>query len=316
MRRILDSLGARAACIGASIIVATWTCTPVAMGAQRAPSAEAYAVRCGASAVASDGTRYVSLPRGDVFCPLLADPKAMRSFVSYQRGDASDFARNIAAVGIADQFAFFRINGANGDGVQLGVSGAVFAQFDLAAPSIDLLNADYQIALPLTMRRGGVSSRVRIYHQSSHLGDELLLRPEPPERENLSFEAVDGVVSMDVGFVRVYGGGEHYFGRDPVTLPRSLLHTGFELRPRAMARFGNVVTIRTIGGADLKAVKDSDWRVGVNVRAGLEFARPREGEQTGRRWCLLADFYDGLSPYGQFFTSDIRLVGIGLHFSL
>ena len=268
MRRILDSLSARAACIGASIIVATWTCTPVAMGAQRAPSAEAYAVRCGAAAVASDGTRYVSLPRGDVFCPLLVDPKAMRSFVCYQRGDASDSARN------------------------------------------------NQIALPLTMRRGGVSSRVRIYHQSSHLGDELLLRPEPPERENLSFEAVDGVVSMDVGFVRVYGGGGYYFGRDPVTLPRSLLHTGFELRPRAMARFGNVVTMRTIGGADLKAVKDSGWRVGVNVRAGLEFARPPEGEQTGRRWCLLADFYDGPSPYGQFFTSDIRLVGIGLHCSL
>jgi len=284
--------------------------------AQASGAAEAYAVRCGAAATSSDGTRFVPLPRGDVFCPLIADPKAMRSFVSYQRGDAADFARHIAAVGVADQFAFFRVNGRNGNGVQLGASGAVFAQFDVDAPSIDLLNADYLIALPLTIRAGGFSSRLRVYHQSSHLGDELLLRPEPPQRENLSFEAVDALVSVDVGSLRVYGGGEYYFGRDPVTLPNGLLQSGLEFRPQVVARLGTIAAVRPIAGVDLKAVKDSTWRTGVNLRAGIEFARAREGEFAGRRWSLLADYYSGPSPYGQFRRSNIQLMGIGLHFSL
>jgi hypothetical protein len=61
----------------------------------------------------------------------------------------------------------------------------VFAQFDLDSTSDDLLNADYVVGLPLTFRRAGFSARGRFYHQSSHLGDELLLREENDlEREN------------------------------------------------------------------------------------------------------------------------------------
>ncbi len=292
--------------------------TPVKTVQGQADSAgNSYPSRCGAAATPRDQARYTPLPRGDVFCPLIADPKAIRSFITYQRGNASDFAADIAELGIGDQFGFFRVSGgAPGDGVQLGLSGAVFAQFDIASPSIDLLNADYVLALPLTFRKGGFSGRARVYHQSSHLGDELLLRPEPPVRENLSFEAADLMLSVDVGPVRGYAGGEYYFGRDPVTLPEGLAHGGIELRPAASARFGSIALARPVAAVDVKAVNDSTWRVGVNVRAGLEFGRPRETGLAGRRWSLLAEYYDGPSPYGQFRRSHIRLTGIGFHFTL
>src|ERR1041385_6315853 len=164
---------------------------PFALGiAARAPAqaTDSYAARCGVAGPPGDRGNYVPLPRGDVFCPLIADPKATRSFVAYQRGNETDLATDIAAVGIADQFAFFRAAaGRPGNGIQLGLAGAVFAQFDLGSPSSDLLNADYTIAVPLTFRAGPISARARVYHQSSHLGDEFLLRPSPPKRENLSF---------------------------------------------------------------------------------------------------------------------------------
>jgi hypothetical protein len=287
-----------------------------ALPAQSAQDDTGYAVRCGAALPGESRSRYLALPRGDLFCPMLADPKSMRSFVSYQRGNARDFAEQIAAVGVADQVGFFRVSDRDGNGLQLGVSGAVFAQFDVAAPSIDLLNADYLIAIPLTMRRGALSGRLRVYHQSSHLGDELLLRPNAPTRENLSFEAVDGIASVDIGALRFYGGGEYYFGRDPATLPAYLVHGGAELRLRASARLGTIAIVRPVAGADVKGVSDSTWNVGVNARAGFEFSRPREGDVPGRRWSLLADYYDGPSPFGQFRTSNVRLTGIGLHFPL
>ena len=297
----------------AALFTTVWPIT--AHGQVANASAESYPARCGAGAGQERG--YIPLPRGEVFCHLIADPKAIRSFVSYQRGDVADFAGDIAAVGIGDQFAFFRVAGNRpGDGVQMGLSGAVFAQFDMSTSSADLLNADYLIALPLTFRRNGFSTRLRVYHQSSHLGDEFLLRPEPPERENLSFESADLLLSQDIGAFRGYAGGEYFFRREPSSLPKKLLHGGVELRPRASVGFGSIARARVIAAADVKAVSDSSWRIGVNLRAGFEFGRPTEPEGLGRRWSLLFEHYSGPSPYGQFHRSDIRLTGLGIHFSL
>jgi len=71
-----------------------------------------------------------------------------------------------------------------------------------------------------------------------------------------------------------------------------------------------------VAGVDVKAVNDSSWRTGVNVRAGFEVGRPRESGLSGRRWSILAEFYDGPSPYGQFHRSHVRLTGVGFHFTL
>ena len=90
-----------------------------------------YAARCGAAVSSAERGGWVPLPRGDVFCPLIADPKGMHSSVSYQRGRPQDLARDIAAVSIADEFGFFRSGSGSADNaVQLGLSGGVFAQFD------------------------------------------------------------------------------------------------------------------------------------------------------------------------------------------
>jgi hypothetical protein len=273
--------------------------------------------RCGAGIPDADARGYVTLPRGDVFCPLVADPKATTSFVSYLRGDAEDFAKDVASVGISDLFGMFRVSGsAPGDGVQLSLSGGVFAQFDLNSSSYDLINADYVIGLPLTIRSGSFSARLRIYHQSSHLGDEFVLRTNHPMRENLSFEAAEGLLSEDLGPLRVYGGGEYYIARDPEDLPRQLGHFGAELRPPGGLHLGSIGTARLIAGTDVKVVKpDAEWRTGVSARAGFEVGRGRDGPEPSRRWSLMYEFYDGPSPYGQFFNSDVRLMGLGFHFT-
>jgi len=273
--------------------------------------------RCGAGIPDGETRGYVPLPRGDVFCPLVADPKAMTSFVSYLRGDATDFASDVASVGVADLFGLFRVSGsAPGDGVQLSLAGGVFAQFDLGSASYDLINADYLIGLPLTIRSGAFSARLRVYHQSSHLGDEFLLRSNHPTRENLSFEAAEGLVSGDLGPLRVYGGGEYYIAREPDDLPNQIGHAGAELRPSGGLRFGSIGTARLIAAGDVKVVKpDTKWRYGISARAGLEIGRGHEGPEPSRRWRLMYEFYDGPSPYGQFFKSDVRLMGVGLHFT-
>ncbi len=294
---------------------------PLALGIALSEAAAQDAVdRCGLRIAESERSGYVGLPTGDVFCPLLADPKSLHSFLSWQRTIGEKGALStIGSVGIADQFGIARWGGATaGNGVQLSVAGAVFAQFDLGSSSYDLLNADYIIGIPLTFRHDGFSMRLRAYHQSSHLGDEFLLRSDHPERVNLSFESAEAILSAEGAGVRLYGGGEYLFNREPKELERYVAHAGAELRRVSplINLGGSVGGVRPVAGVDVKASQEANWKPSVSVRAGLEFDRTRGANPPSRRWSILFESYSGPSPYGQFFTNKIRYAGVGMHFQL
>ena len=284
--------------------------------AQSAPT------RCGVGIPANEQSGYVPLPHGDVFCPLVADPKASRSFASLLRHESGDNLQDaeldIASVGIGDSFGLGRWSGSRpGDGVQFSLTAGVFAQFDLGTSSYDMLNADYVVGLPLTIRNGWFSTRLRVYHQSSHLGDEYLLR-EPParqDRENLTFEAVEWLLSADGGPLRVYGGGELLFHREPEDLGRYVAHGGVEFRPEPrILPLGSLGGFRFVGAMDVKSSEEQDWEPAVSARAGLEYDRAGGTDVNARRWGIFAEFYTGPSPYGQFFREKVRLMGLGVHF--
>jgi hypothetical protein len=285
--------------------------------AQSATAQTTMAPRCGAGVHESEAIGFVAFPQDQLFCALLADPKEPRSFVSLLRGtfpsvdDPTGEGTTMASVGLGDSFGLIRWGGPSaGEGVQIDVIGSIFAQFDLGAASNDLINADYVIGLPLTFRRNGFSTRVRIYHQSSHLGDEYLLRSEDIERRNLSFESVELLVSQELGPLRAYVGGERVFRREPDTLAAKLFHAGAELRS------GRAGAVQLVGGVDLKTTERFDWSLAVSGRAGVEVIRSGPGGHPGRLIALMLELYEGPSPYGQFFQDDISYVGIGLHFGL
>jgi hypothetical protein len=260
----------------------------------------------------------VWFPRGALFCPLIADPKEDGTFASYVRGTSeSAFGTDVASVGIGDQLGLFRWNGPTvGEGIQIELSGNIYAQFDLNTASYDLINADYVIGLPITWKRGAISSRVRLYHQSSHLGDEFILRGTVV-RENLAFQSVEALLSGELGPLRVYGGGEYLFGATPPEVETSLVHGGVELRSRGgLLSAAGLERVRLVAGLDVKSVEDLDWAVAWSGRAGFEFGRNPESEHRSRRWSVMGEYYEGPSPYGQFFRDDVRYYGLGLHLGL
>ena len=259
----------------------------------------------------------IGLPTGDLFAPLLADPKEPRFFISALHADSTRRETTVGAVAYGENFGLARWPGASGsEGWQLNLAGAVFAQFDLEAPSMDLINADYTIGVPATYRRGAFSARARIYHQSSHLGDEFLLR-EQPERINLSYEALEFLAAYDFGAWRIYGGGEYLFHREPKDLGAGVLHSGVEYRhPGSAFGIGDVGLARFVAGADVKRFEQHDWDSAVSLKTGFEFRPARDRDSAGRHWSLLAEYYDGPSPYGQFLTEVITYWGVSLSLSL
>lgn len=276
--------------------------------------------QCGVGIPPNEQTGYVPLPRGDVFCPIVADPKSFHSFASLLRQESSGNAEElrIAAVGIGDEFGLGRWNGSRpGDGLQFGLTAGVFTQFDIKG-SDDLLNADYIIGVPVSFRLGWFSTRLRVYHQSSHLGDGYLAREttDLEELEDISYEAFDWVVSVDAGFLRVYGGGERLFNRSPEGLGGHTLHGGAELRPGLrVIPMGSLGGFRLVAGGDLKSAENRAREPSVSARAGLEYDRAGSTDGTARRWGIFYEYYDGPSPYGQFFRDKVKLTGLGIHFN-
>jgi len=285
--------------------------------ARPASSQTVDAPRCGTGVHESEATGVVGFPQDQIFCPIIADPKEPRSFASLLRGTFPSIEKpsgegtTIGSVGLGDSFGLVRWGGPRaGEGVQLDVVGAIFAQFDLDSESNDLINADYIIGLPLTIRRSGFSIRARIYHQSSHLGDEYLLRSSQIQRENLSFESLELLASQEIGPLRLYGGGEHIFRRDPDTVKPKLLHAGAELRS------GRAGLLQLVSGVDLKTTEQHNWSQALSGRVGFEMARPAPAGHPVRLVTIMLELYKGPSPYGQFFQEDISYVGAGIHFSL
>jgi hypothetical protein len=294
------------------LAAASTAVAPSGAAAQALPTTE-----CGAFVHAGEARGLVWLPQDDVFCPRLADPKEPRTFVSVLSGESPAqadgfepllaFETTIGAVGVGDGFGIVRWGGPRaGDGLQIGIAASIFAQFDLETDSYDLINADYVVAIPITIRRGGFSSRLRVYHQSSHLGDEFLLRAEA-ERINLAFESIELVLSQAFGPLRVYGGGEQLFNREPADLEARVAHGGIELRS-SPDRPASVVA-----AVDAKASGQQDWKPAWSARAGFEFGWSRDPGHPPRRLQLVGEFYNGPSPYGQFYREQVRSWGIGLH---
>jgi hypothetical protein len=275
--------------------------------------------RGGRAQTGGPAPRPVGLPRGEVFAPLMADPKEPEFLLSHlwMRSDHRD--SRVGAIGLGQAFGLIRWpERTPGDGLQVSVSGAVFAQFDMQTGSKDLLNADYLIGLPVTYHRGAFSARARLYHQSSHLGDEYLLRTQPqPQRVNLSFEALELLLAGEAGPFRVYGGGEYIPWRVPPDLKAGRLHGGLEYRQTSpLFRVGVVGRARLVAALDVRSWQQQNWRPGWSARGGLELAPAREDGGLGQRLALMVHVYDGPSPYGQFYPVEITSLGVGAHFRL
>ena len=251
------------------------------------------------------------LNRARLFDPLLADPRWPHFYAIYQRAaEGNPRFHNVANVGFGDTIGLYRANLPGGVRLEGGVQAAVFAAFDLGAPSMAQLTADYFVGPVVALRRGDLSGLVRLYHQSSHLGDEYLLQ-SGVERRNFSYEAVDLLASYDLGGgLRVYGGPGYLINTRPDDLDRFFAHYGLEYAPDVSFAGG---LIHPVAALDVQHRAYTNWNADVSLRGGLDFAEP---SRYVHRMQVLLEYYDGGSRNGQFYPDRVRTVGVGLHFFL
>jgi len=249
------------------------------------------------------------LPKSPLFQPLLADPRWPHFSASFQRYINNDLLKNVASTSFGESIGLYRLRGPLESTIQLGIHAGVFSIFDLDSQSFDLINADYMVGIPLTFKKGNFANMTRIFHQSSHLGDEFLLRGQTDERINLSYESVNNLFSYNLpaGF-RIYAGGGYIFHKDPSDLDPWSTQAGMEFRSPWFWLKG---ALRPVAAVDVQNRQESNWSTDVSARAGIQFENP---DFFSRKLQLLFEYYNGKSPNGQFYESNIEYFGLGLHF--
>lgn len=249
---------------------------------------------------------------GRLFEPLVADPRWPHFFASYNYYDESAAdVEHAGSVGFGETIAIVRKSYASNLRIEGGIQAGVFAIFDLNSDSSDLINADYFVGPYTAFRYGDFSTIFRLYHQSSHLGDEYILREDigNNQRVNLSYEAFDLLLSYELPYgFRVYGGSSYFFDQEPADFKEWAVQYGVEFRSPQTFFSG---AVRPVFAGDFQHREENDWDLDMSLRAGVQFEDPGRFSQ---RLLLMFEYYDGRSPNGQFYTDRIRYYGLGLHF--
>jgi hypothetical protein len=244
----------------------------------------------------------------DLFAPLIADPRWPHFSVAYHYYTHGGGLKNVGAISFGETLPLYRDQLPNDGQWQVGLQAAVFAVFDFDTPSWDLQNEDYIAALPVAYRKESFSALVRLFHQSSHIGDELLLHSKI-DRVNFSYEALDLKLSYDLrDWLRIYVGSEYAFSRKPKDLKPWATQYGFELTGQKKYLRG---ILRPVAGADFKNREENNWHSEISLSMGVQVENARE---TWHKWQIMLGYYNGNSPNGQFHDELIEFVSLGAHF--
>jgi len=249
------------------------------------------------------------LPRGLLVAPFHADPRWPHFSVASRHLSYGQEPSHTGSANFGETFALYRNAAPFAGQWEIALQAGVFSIFNMNAGSNDLVNADYTVGLLSSYRAGPLSGFIRFHHQSSHLGDEFILNSQiPVNRVNVSYEDVDLKISYELtSWFRIYGGGGVILHGEPQNLQGGTGQGGAELTSPWTLWDGKV---RPVAYTDFQAKEGNNWKVGSSVMTGLQFENALIGD---RKVQVLAEYFAGPSPNGQFYAQNTEWYGIGVH---
>jgi len=242
----------------------------------------------------------------ELFLPLIASPRQVVYSVGYRFGDKV-CGKSAVPVSLGDDFPVFRwLNLFWGGDMQIGIEAGIWSVFDLdpkpaIAPGTALVNTDFFVAIPLSYACNKLSFRLRVYHESSHLGDEYMVDHPNVARLNPSYEAIDFFTSYQAtDGLRLYFGPGVIFHSDP-TFP---MKTGYVQYGAEFRFWGTKFYYQQLYGTwflagHLQNWQYQNWNFDGTAVFGYEFSKL---QGIGRKMRLFLQFHSGFSWEGQFST--------------
>ena len=276
----------------------------------------------------SSRAKYVEQPRVNgiwfpqttvLFLPLVADPREPYNYAAYRYGDKV-VGKQAAAVALGDEFPMFRwrdVFPCHGD-MQIGIQGGIWAVFNYKGiphrndESCELVNTDYFFGIPLTYAFDKWSFRSKLYHISSHLGDELIVN-DPSyvyNRANPSFEALEIMTSYQLSLhLRTYFGPGFILHSDQ-SFPMDTFYVkyGTELRLLGQKLYYHQLYGTPFLAIHLENWQVRDWNLDLFLETGYELSKL---QGVGRKMRLFIQYHHGYSYEGQFFLEKTQYGEVG-----
>ena len=251
------------------------------------------------------------LPKGHLFEPILLDPLEAQTYGSVLPGywtEGKKYAGSIVPFAFGFAKPFYRRTTDAGRAEEWVLDLASFTQFEayhddkLNKARRQIMNTDYKISIIYNIRRGLNNYRIRVYHLSSHLGDDYIYRNQitAPSPNSVNYELLDVTYSRTVNNWRLYGGAGVVLRKTEERKPLSAQVGAFYKKPSAKAT-------RLVGGVDIKFWQQTDFRPGIHGGVGVELGR------TQNNLTFLVEGYSGFRPYSQFEDQQTSWIGIGLY---
>ncbi len=235
-----------------------------------------------------------SRPRpGEVFPPLLADPRQALTSASYYRHRG----RNAFDLGLGRAWGVKRWRSGEDQSLlwEADVEGMSYSRFRVESGRGDFETVDFLGALPLTVRRGDVAFKGSVFVENSHLGDDHIRR-YGTAGYRYSTIGLRLLGSLDPHpLLRVYGGVSRYLRSVPDPA-RWTLQAGVELTSGDL-RLNARVPVRAYAATDFQPRERVGWNPDWRTVAGLKLGAPDHGRMVR----VQVGHHRGHSPYHQFY---------------
>jgi hypothetical protein len=231
----------------------------------------------------------------EIFPVLIADPRHVQLSASYYRLEGRDTSD--VALGHAWGLTRWR-TGMDQDWLwEWDLEGMAYSRFHLTGGVNEFETVDFLANLPVTVRRGDVSFKGGLFHQSSHLGDDYIRRTGD-SGFRYSVEGLRAQAALEpCPFARVYGGAEYLLHTVP-SPDRWSLQTGLEASTNDLHWLKRMPT-KLFLAEDLQSHERVGWNVDSHVVAGVKL-HFRESPSRGAR--IGVGYFVGHSPFGEFYA--------------
>ncbi len=258
---------------------------------------------------------YVKIPRINgiwfpessvLFPPLIANPRDPVYSVGYRFNDQV-LGNDIISVSFGDTFPIFRwhdVGRFHGD-MQIDIMAGVWGDFNMNPTNspenewAELITTDYMLAIPLSYSFDKYAFRLRVYHISSHLGDEFMVNNPEVQRVNPSFEALELFFSYQASTgVRFYGGPGYVFHTDTSYYIKPLyFEYGTEIRVMGLKSHYHRLYGTPFLALDIQNWEALHYQFTVTAQLGYELSKL---QGAGRKVRFFGEYHHGFSE-GQFF---------------
>ena len=245
----------------------------------------------------------------EVFPLLIADPRHTQLSASYYRIDGQNTSD--IALGYSWGLTRWRAGELQDWLWEFDVEGMAYSRFQIGGGINKFETVDFFANLPVTVRRGDIAFKGTLFHESSHLGDDYI-RDTHSTGFRSSNEGMRLQASIEPHrWARFYGGTTYLLHEIPVAGPWSL-QGGLEFFSDDLTRSRRIRT-RLFLAQDFQWRQDVQWNMDSHTVAGVKF---NFRESLTRAMRLQLGYFEGHSPFGQFYTQRVHYADFSVAFEL